>query len=72
MGASGEKAKRSARTSQRRPATYRMARINKLLRKEISLLLEQRVKNDVARNAVITDVDCARDLPWRPEDQGWG
>jgi len=25
-------------------------------------MLEQRVKNDVARNAVITNVDCARDL----------
>jgi len=39
-----------------------MARINKLLQREISLLLKQRIKNDIARNAVITDVDCARDL----------
>jgi ribosome-binding factor A len=39
-----------------------MPRINKLLQREISLLLEQRVKNDVARNAVITDVECSRDL----------
>jgi ribosome-binding factor A len=39
-----------------------MARINKLLQREISLMLEQRVKNDVARNAIITEVDCSRDL----------
>jgi ribosome-binding factor A len=39
-----------------------MARINKQLQREISLLLEQRVKNDIARNAIITGVDCARDL----------
>jgi ribosome-binding factor A len=39
-----------------------MARINKQLQREISLLLEQRVKNDMARNAVITGVECARDL----------
>ena len=25
-------------------------------------MLEQRVKNDLARNAVITDVECSRDL----------
>jgi ribosome-binding factor A len=39
-----------------------MARINKQLQREISLLLEQRVKNEVARNAVVTGVECARDL----------
>ncbi|MDR2137395.1 MAG: 30S ribosome-binding factor RbfA [Synergistaceae bacterium] len=42
--------------------TFRMARINKQLQREISLLLEQRVKNDMARTAVITGVECARDL----------
>ena len=42
--------------------TFRMARINKQLQREISLLLEQRVKNEVARNAIITGVECARDL----------
>ncbi|MDR2180137.1 MAG: 30S ribosome-binding factor RbfA [Synergistaceae bacterium] len=42
--------------------TFRMARINKQLQREISLLLEQRVKNEVARNAVVTGVECARDL----------
>ena len=56
-----EKIKRPARSSNR-PSTYRMARINKLLQREISLMLEHRVKNDVARNAVITDVECSRDL----------
>jgi ribosome-binding factor A len=39
-----------------------MARINKQLQREISLLLEQRVRNDVAKNAIITGVECARDL----------
>ena len=39
-----------------------MARVNKLLQREISLMLEQRVKSDLARNAIITDVDCSRDL----------
>jgi len=39
-----------------------MARINKLLLREISLLLEHKVKSDLARNAVITDVECSRDL----------
>ena len=42
--------------------TFRMARINKQLQREISLMLEQRVKNDIARNAIITGVECARDL----------
>jgi ribosome-binding factor A len=39
-----------------------MARINKQLQREISLLLEHRVKNDVARSAIVTGVECARDL----------
>ena len=60
MGIS-EKIKRPARPSGRL-STYRMERINKLLQRDISLLLEQRVKNDVARNAIITDVECSRDL----------
>ena len=60
MGIS-EKIKRPARSSNR-PSMYRMARINKLLQREISLMLEQKVKNDVARNAIITDVECSRDL----------
>ena len=60
MGIS-EKIRRPMRTFNR-PSTYRMARINKLLQREISLLLEKRVKNDVAKNAIITDVECSRDL----------
>jgi ribosome-binding factor A len=39
-----------------------MARINKQLQREISLLLEQRVKNEVAKSAIVTGVECARDL----------
>ena len=46
----------------KRGRTHRMERINKQLQREISLLLEQRVKNDVAKNAIITGVDCSRDL----------
>ena len=60
MGIS-EKIRRLARPANR-PSSYRMARVNKLLQREISLMLEQRVKNDVVRNAVITDVECSRDL----------
>ena len=54
-------AQQPARYLPRRPS-YRIARINKQLQREISLLLEQRVKNDVAKNAIITGVECARDL----------
>ena len=60
MAISG-KIRRPARASNSAP-TYRMARVNKLIQREISLMLEQKVKNDLARNAVITDVDCSRDL----------
>ena len=59
MGIS-ENIKRPTRSSNR--PSYRMARINKLLQREISLMLEQRVKSDLARNAIITEVECSRDL----------
>ena len=39
-----------------------MARINKQLQREISLLLESRVKKDTVRDAIITGVECSRDL----------
>ena len=39
-----------------------MARIDKQLQREISLLLGQRVKNDAARSAIVTGVECSRDL----------
>jgi ribosome-binding factor A len=39
-----------------------MQRINKQMQREISLLLEMRVKNETAKKAVITEVDCSRDL----------
>ena len=42
--------------------TFRMQRINKQMQREISLLLEMRVKNETAKKAVITEVDCSRDL----------
>ena len=56
-----EKIRRPGRASNR-SSTYRMARVNKLLQREMSLMLEQRVKSDIARNAIITDVECSRDL----------
>ena len=43
-------------------ATFRMAKINKQLQREISLLLESRVKKDTVRDAIITGVECSRDL----------
>ena len=39
-----------------------MARINKQLQREISLLLEERIKKETVKDAIITGVDCARDL----------
>ena len=60
MGISG-KIKQATRAFNR-PSTYRMARVNKLIQREISLLLEQRIKSNLARNAIITDVECSRDL----------
>lgn len=42
--------------------TFRMQRINKQIQREISLLLEYRIKNETARLAIITGVDCSRDL----------
>ncbi len=42
--------------------TFRMQRINKQIQREVSLLLELRIKNETAKRAIITDVDCSRDL----------
>ncbi|MEA4880038.1 MAG: 30S ribosome-binding factor RbfA [Synergistaceae bacterium] len=39
-----------------------MLRINKQIQREISLLLELRVKNEMAKNAIITEVNCSKDL----------
>ena len=39
-----------------------MARIDKQLQREISLLLRQRVKKEAVRDAIITGVECSRDL----------
>nr|WP_321503581.1 30S ribosome-binding factor RbfA [uncultured Dethiosulfovibrio sp.] len=43
-------------------AGFRMERINKELQREISKLLEFTVKVEHAKKAVITGVDCSRDL----------
>ena len=42
--------------------TFRMARINKQLQREISLLLESRIKKEAVKDAIITGVECSRDL----------
>ncbi|HCL79445.1 MAG TPA: 30S ribosome-binding factor RbfA [Synergistaceae bacterium] len=42
--------------------TFRMQRINKQIQRDISLLLSLRVQNEIAKQAIITDVDCSRDL----------
>lgn len=43
-------------------AGFRMERINKELQREISKLIEFTIKVDDAKKAVITGVDCSRDL----------
>jgi len=45
-------------------ATFRLQRINKQIQREISLLLELRIKNETAKLAVITGVNCTRDLSY--------
>jgi ribosome-binding factor A len=39
-----------------------MQRLNKQIQREISLILNLRIKNETAKQAIITDVDCSRDL----------
>jgi len=43
-------------------SSFRMERINKELVREIVYLLEFSIKDDAVKNAVITAVDCSRDL----------
>jgi ribosome-binding factor A len=64
LGTGGEikKIRKPAQAVLHRPVSHRMARIDKQLQREISLLLERRVKNDTARSAIITGVECSRDL----------
>jgi len=42
--------------------SYRIQRINKQLQREIALLLEFRIKNEMVKSAIITGVECSRDL----------
>lgn len=44
--------------------TIRMQRLNKQIQREISLILNLRIKNETAKQAIITDVDCSRDLEY--------
>lgn len=41
---------------------FRMERINKQLQREIALILESKIKKDAVKEAIITGVDCSRDL----------
>jgi len=43
-------------------SSFRIERINKELVREIVYLLEFSIKEDAVKNAVITSVDCSRDL----------
>jgi ribosome-binding factor A len=42
--------------------TFRIQRINKQIQRDLSSFLETKVRNDFAKNAIITGVDCSRDL----------
>ena len=42
--------------------SFRIERINKEFMREISLLLQGRIKNEWARKAILTGVECSRDL----------
>ncbi|GHV27325.1 ribosome-binding factor A [Synergistales bacterium] len=42
--------------------TYRIERLNREFLRLIAELLAKEVKNDAAREAVLTSVDCSRDL----------
>lgn len=42
--------------------TFRIERLNKEFLREISLLLQGRIKNERARMAVLTSVSCSKDL----------
>ncbi len=42
--------------------SYRLEKINKQFQREIALLLELRIKKEDVKSAVITGVDCSRDL----------
>ena len=43
-------------------ATFRMDRLNKEFLRLIAELISSSMKNDVAREAILTYVDCSRDL----------
>ena len=42
--------------------TFRIERLNKEFLRLVAEMLSSRVKNDVAREAILTHVDCSRDL----------
>ena len=42
--------------------TFRIQRINKQIQRDLSIFLETKVRNDLAKQAIITGVNCSRDL----------
>lgn len=42
--------------------TFRIERINKEMLREISEILQRRIKDDLVKKAILTGVDCSRDL----------
>ncbi len=42
--------------------TFRIKRINKQIQRDLSIFLETKVRNDLAKQAIITGVNCSRDL----------
>jgi ribosome-binding factor A len=42
--------------------TYRIERLNKEFLRLIAMMLGSEIKNDTAREAILTNVDCSRDL----------
>lgn len=43
-------------------ATYRIERLNKEFLRLIADMLSRRIKNEAAARAILTEVDCSRDL----------
>lgn len=42
--------------------TFRIQRINKQIQRDLAIFLETKVRNDLAKQAIITGVNCSRDL----------
>ncbi|WP_300523717.1 30S ribosome-binding factor RbfA [Aminiphilus sp.] len=45
-------------------ATFRIERINKEMLREISEILQRRIKDESVKKAILTGVECSRDLSY--------